>query len=165
MSDFLIQLRFIVNSGRLIIADPCVFEDTNNAIKLKNVRKGIWMVYISLSGSGCLDHVVARHETASVIGVKNPKKKIEIFTSQIGLFDASIYRKDKYALGMPMEAYETENEGDFWFNAMCHIVNNNPEGLGAFGYGINSYTRQKSHIVIPKKSWDGEYIEVEILKK
>lgn len=62
------------------------------------------MVYISLSGSGCLDHVVARHETASVIRVKNPKKKIEIFTSQIGLFDASIYRKDKYALGMPMEA-------------------------------------------------------------
>jgi hypothetical protein len=48
---------------------------------------------------------------------------------------------------------------------MCYITNHAAQGAGAFGSGVITDSDHKSHIVISKKSWECEFVEVEILKK
>jgi len=165
MIDTLVQFRFIVKSGRLIIADPSVFEDTENMVKLRNVRNGVWTVQLLFSMLGILERVVARHEKASVLRARTSKREVTLISSQIGLFDAAHYRNDAHIQGMPLESYKTYKKGDLWYCAMCYITNHAPQGAGAFGYGVITDSDHKSHIVVSKKSWEGEFVEVEILRK
>ena len=164
MLETVLQFRFIVKSGRLIIADPSVFEDTNNAVKLNKVRKGIWMVHFTFDTLGYLERVIARHEKASILLARQTTKEVEVFSGQFGLFDAAVYRKDDLVIGMPLEPYETQNKGDLWYCAMCHITNHAPQGCGTFGFGVVGDTISTSHRVVSKKSWDGECVEVEVMK-
>ena len=165
MIDTVVQFRFIVKSGRLIIADPSVFDDTEKMVKLRNVRNGIWTVQLIFSMLGTLERVLARHEKESVLRAQTSKREIALRSSQIGLFDASNYRNDAQIMGMPIESYKTYQKGDLWYCAMCYITNHAPQGAGAFGYGVITDSDHKSHIVVSKKSWEGEFVEVEILKK
>jgi hypothetical protein len=164
MIETVLQFRFIVKSGRLIIADPSVFEDTENAVKLRNVSNGIWMVYCTYDADGFLNHFIARHEKSNILSARKRQRTVEIFSGQIGIFEASVYRKDHLAIGMPIEPYETFEKGDLWYCAMCHITNHSQQGSGTFGYGVVSDTQFKSHIVVAKKNWHGDYVEVEILR-
>ena len=46
-----------------------------------------------------------------------------------------------------------------------YITNHSSQGAGAFRYGVITDSDHKSHIVVSKKIWEGEFVEVEILKK
>lgn len=164
MIDTIVQFRFIVKSGRLIIADPSVVDDTENMVKLRNVRNGIWTVKFIFSMLGVLERIVARHEKESILRARASKREIALRSCQIGLFDAVCYRNDARINGMPIESYKTHQKGDLWYCAMCYITNHAPQGAGAFGYGVITDSDHKSLLVISKKSWDGEFVEVEIFR-
>ncbi len=156
------SFRIVINSGKITIADPCVFEDTIDKVKLNNVRKGIWEVFFFYDYKRDLVHAIARHERPSILSSKNKKYEIEVYSNQIGFFDTKFYRNDTVAKKMPVENMTRYKNGDLWYCAMTYICNNAPEGAGSCGFGAITDTTQKPHIVLAKKSWLGDFIEFEI---
>ncbi len=165
MYSYVQQFQFIIKSGRMVIADPCVFEDTFGAVSLRNVRSGIWTAHFSYNYAGNLEHAIAKHEKPSILSHREKIHEIEVQSEQIGFFDRKFYRNDQLAKELPVEPYVIVKKGDLWYCAMSYITNHGPNGAGAFGYGAITDTQSKSHLVIAKKSWVGDYVEFEIRLK
>ena len=159
------QFQFIIKSGKIIIADPSVFGDTLDAVSLRNVRSGIWTAHFTYGCLGDFQHAIAKHEKPSILSHRQKSHEIEVYSDQIGFFDAKYYRNDAFAKEMPFEPYQTVKKGDLWYCAMSYIANHGPNGAGAFGFGAITDTVHKTHIVVAKKSWLGDYVEFEIRLK
>lgn len=159
------QFQFIIKSGKMVIADPSVFGDTLDAVFLRNVRTGIWVVHFTYNYNGELQHAIAKHEKPSILSHRQKFHEIEVYSDQIGFFDAKYYRNDAFAKELPYEPYQTVKKGDLWYCAMSYIANHGPNGAGAFGFGAITDTVHKPHLVVAKKSWIGDYVEFEIRLK
>lgn len=165
MNSYIQQFPFIIKSGRMVIADPCVFEDTLDAVSLRNVRSGIWTAHFTYNYLGQLEHAIAKHEKPSILSHREKLFEIEVQSEQIGFFDRKFYRNDQIAKELPIEPYRIVKKGDLWYCAMCYITNHGPIGAGSYGYGAITDTVPKPHVIIAKKSWVGDYVEFEIRLK
>jgi hypothetical protein len=157
-----ILLKFINKSGKMAIADPCVFKDTVDCIRFDKVRRGIWCVTASVTDEFELKQFKATHEDARIMTSENETHNVLVQTEQMGFFDDEDYRNDKVAMLMPREPYKTVNDGDKWYSAMSHITNTADYGVGVYECGAIADISNGVHKVIARKSIDGTYVEFEI---
>lgn len=133
---------FEVESGRLMISDPCYHKGTWCQGELKNVRNGSWNATVVETNEGewgvrCAE-LIATHVNAPNIGRIWAKQDIDVGvdSGQAGIFDSEHYR-----LNDDENDYEYQGDkltpNDPWYCMCCDRTLNSP-GAGVIPFGVVS---------------------------
>lgn len=157
-----LRFVFINVSGTMVVSDPSVIKDTYDCLEFDKVRKGVWRVEVELGYDMGLKILKATHEDSRIMKSLFDEFKINVYSEQVGVFDALEYRSDKSVVDMPREQYQIVKDGDKWYCAMSHITNSAQYGADAYNHGCLTETENRPHKVFARKSIDGDYVEFEI---
>ena len=171
---------FTINSGKIVLSDPCYEVPTWCQGIIENVKNGKWVAEIELLGNEDkygkrIAYLWAYHLDSAII---NPelKDKLQHYeghplpfvggvdSGQFGFFDSDTYRKDAAATDLPKYDFGADwtpkdEDGEEWYRACCFLTLGEemwgtlPNGVVSIsGFGDGSY--QVNGI----KNATGEYI-------
>ncbi len=142
--------NFSVESGKLIVTDPCYSTaDTEMQVQLSNVKNGGWTASISYTDDATVETLMA------YFAEKKPSGKwhvcdrlIAIDSAQAGIFDADLFGKDESVPGEVENVYDIEmSEEGLKYYVVCsdRVASDDQGGIipgGAIamsGYGDGLY--------------------------
>lgn len=134
---------FLVESGVLVISDPCYEPKVWCRGELSNVCNGPWYASVAKTDEGSWGPRVAAliaYHIACEIPIDDPRWKLTkinvgVDSGQAGIFDKTHYQDDAVAEGQPKRKGIAES--DPWY-AMCCEQSNSEAGAGVVPYGVVS---------------------------
>lgn len=162
---------FNIESGEVIISDPCYDLDTWCMAKVENVKNGEWTAYILQSDEGDWgirnSVLTAFHQDYSKTKGKYWSRvpaSIGVDSGQAGIFDAANFKNDDIVTSTPKFSYSVEEDGDLWYAMCCDetlytelnagVITNG--AVSSSGYGDGSYD------AFTVKDKDGKIIGIKI---
>jgi hypothetical protein len=152
---------FEVESGKLIVSDPCYDRGTWHKGEIKDVRNGTWVAEVVLEdehewGMRVKEVTAYLKGHANIEASELLKAAIDVDSGQVGIFCDSAYPEG--------ETGEYEDLKTFYGRA-CDSTDN-PLGAGIVdGHGVCSSSGfgDGSYSVCLKRDWDGKVVEVQIV--
>ena len=150
---------FEVESGSVMVSDPCYKPGTWCQAKLDDVYNGKWKAW-AIQRDGRVAELIAScmivddpYDIGETLIDPERKKPFDIGvdSGQCGIFDAKHYQQDSDIVDDPEfdailgEGTTKHGVGDRWYNACCDITLEGGEGVIPFGvvcqsgYGDGSY--------------------------
>lgn len=135
---------FEVESGKLIVSDPCYQPGTWCMGELRNVRNGIWLAEALIADCDFwgerVSKLTVRH--AEYPNRKNLSRrkadfKVAVDSAQAGFFDAAHYSDSSVLTHTPSESWS--NGENAWYDYCCELTLSERMG-GVLPYGAVSRT-------------------------
>ncbi|WP_223596198.1 SMI1/KNR4 family protein [Neobacillus bataviensis] len=141
---------FTVDSGKLIVTDPCYQVDEEDLqIILSNVKNGNWKATITYTDEEVVESLIVFH------GEKKPSgkwhdcdKTIAVDSAQAGIFNLAVFGRDEAIQYEVKNVYDIEidEDGLKYYVACCDIVASDAQGgvvpggaVSMSGYGDGEY--------------------------
>lgn len=139
---------FDINSGKVVVSDPCYTLNTWCKSIVDNVANGTWVAEVKQSDEGSWGirnaELIAYHKT---IGKPNDdnwahhSSNIGVDSGQAGFYDIDNYRKDDIAKDKEKidfgDNYDTE-DGDIWYRYNCYQTLEGEHSAGVIEGGVVS---------------------------
>lgn len=118
--------KFEIESGKVIVSDPCYEVGTWCMGVLENVKKGAWLATVEHSYEGRwgkrVAELIAFHESCTQLDSLTTEKTnivVGVDSGQAGIFDEKYYRNDTV---LPKNFIEENNEyeEDYWYEFCCY---------------------------------------------
>lgn len=137
--------RVIELHDEVIVTDPCYEVGTWCQQKVKNVKEGIYDVFVlnsELEGwGGRIGAICAIHSEQANINCSLQWEEhggtIGVDSGQCGIFSLDSYRKDNLFKINPKFQFDAERDGDKWYAHMCDKTLSD-DSWGVYGYGAVS---------------------------
>jgi hypothetical protein len=157
VDDIMIKLgSFNVNSGRVVISDPCYDLGSWSQTVIDNVKTGQWVAVIEQLDKGhlgiCNAKIIVYHSEHGM-PYEHRWRIIEydviMDSGQVGFFDIEVFRNDAVAKpSTSLGASKQEERGERWYRHICDLATNTEEGAGvteggavsSSGYGDGGYS-------------------------
>ena len=125
--------HFNIQSGSMIISDPCYTPDTWCMGKVENVSNGLWMADVDIdTRSGRIASIICYNNAAQIrnpnitsLVYKAPEMPfvVGVDSGQAGFFDAKFYRDDEsIGSAKTWDDYERTESGDKFYSACCYAT-------------------------------------------
>ena len=123
---------FIVESGKLIVTDPCYQTGEEELqIILSNVKKGKWTASITYDEEQVIEKLIALYEGKKPSGKWHVcDKPIAVDSAKAGIFDIAIFRRDdaiQYEVKNVFDI-EIDEDGLLYYVACCDVIDSDEEG-------------------------------------
>lgn len=126
---------FYVQSGKLILSDPCYTPGTWCMEEVKKAMNGIWKFRVFQSNEGvfgnCINAIYAVYSEAEKVPViQEDINNLEVDSGQFGIFDKCTYQNDncfpeKY---QPYHDFGDEETGRKFYGACCDLTLSGTQG-------------------------------------
>ena len=169
--------EFQVDSGELIVSDPCYEPGTWCMGRLKNVRPGSWNAAASIASMGGWGNRVSRlsvwHEDApegDALTVREADFTVGVDSGQAGFFDAAHYCDPSVIEPAPVQT--CSDSESVWYDRCCELTLSptqagvlpfgavSSSGFGDGGYSCLYYTNDTDEIlraeivIIAESEWE-----------
>ena len=124
--------EFIVESGKLIVTDPCYQAGEEELqIILSNVKKGKWTASITYDEEKVIEKLSVLYEGKKPSGKWHVcAKPIAVDSAKAGIFDLEKYRRDdaiQYEVKNVFDI-EIDEDGLLYYVACCDVTDSDEEG-------------------------------------
>ena len=161
---------FTVESGQLIISDPCYTVGTW-CQGIVSAKTGLWAVLANYDGNRVSQLIAYNIEAATnntalsqdVLTAPELPFVFGVDSGQLGYFDLEHYRNDASAANLEKEDFGDKwdkKAGDSWYRAICGLTHNDGFSFGVIPFGCCSSSGwgDGSYKTYGVKNNDGNYI-------
>jgi len=154
--------KFINRSGIMVVADPCVIEDTGECAVFSNCRKGVWHCEFVFDYNLDIKEFKVTHEDSRIMLSTVDEAELDVYSGQVGVFDKDNYRNDDETDGLRIQPLEILKDGDLWYCAMNALCIDSKYGGASYSYGCLADIDREVCAVQARKSIDKQYVEFQI---
>jgi len=158
---------FQIESGRVIVSDPCYEVDYEINKTIENVKNGTWIAEIETQRAWGerVSKLICYHEL-----VRTPYKllfevvsnDIGVDSGQAGIFDLDHFKRDSDAVGLVRESKDIICENEPWYSMCCDkTLGKNMAGTIPFGVVSSSGLGDGSYVCEVSKR-DGEVVAIQV---
>ena len=171
-----IETRFIgnfdVQSGEMIISDPCYDTSDSTDDQVINVESGTWSAYVDVHHSSYGDEVArlrAHHDSNPCSHFSSAAGYAGVDSGQLGFFDLSHYRDDTVARFIYDKSDRNIGGIGEWYAMCCEATLGDPEqyrkcaGVVPFGVVSSSGCGDGIYPIYTMKNSDGLVVFVEVV--
>jgi hypothetical protein len=144
--------EFQIESGEVLVTDPCYSVGTWCQAKVANVKNGTWEALINYDGrkgERVSDIVVLEKKHRNAMNNAGnfkwqwQREEVGVDSGQAGIFDLKYFKDDKSVDGMKAASWyykSSKNEkGEFWYCVCCHMTLAHPTESDSYGGGAIPY--------------------------
>lgn len=174
--------KFELNSGNVMVSDPCYEVGSWGQAQLNNTKKGEWIAKIKQFDEGEWGirngELIALHKSIDIsneLNWKLEKAIIGVDSGQAGIFDLTVFRNDEVSMSSTFLSSEAQEEkGEKWYSHICDLTLETNEragitkggvvsssGYGDGGYELFTIRDENDSVVAIKIVFIGDEVEEE----